>query len=136
MGKRKKRFSGKLIPSGNIANTPFMVWWSKASRQETNNLSLAQITVEPLGVLLAAGPSPRCSAPFLSLDAPLVPWHLYGIESPGPSWPLDASWILDTLLATRPRTLLGNSWCSVPSCLLGTYHRFQLRGDLFFGDFL
>ena len=88
MGRRaKKRFSGKPIPSSNIANTPFMVWWSQAGRQATNNLSLAQITVEPLGVLLAANPSPRCSAPFRPLDAPLIAVHLYGIESPGHSWP-------------------------------------------------
>ena len=62
----------KLIHWSNIANTPFMVWWSQAGRQATNNLSLAQITVEPLSVLLAANPSPRCSAPFWPLDAALT----------------------------------------------------------------
>ena len=48
------------------------------------NLNLSQIMVEPLGLLLAASPSPRCSAPFWPLHAPLVAWHLYGIESPSP----------------------------------------------------
>ena len=36
------------------------------------NLNLAQIMVEPLGLLLAANPSPRCSAPFWPLHA-LIP---------------------------------------------------------------
>ena len=56
-----------------------MVWWSQAGRQVTNNLTLAQITVEPLRALLNLNPSSRCSVPF---------------------WPLDALWLLGTFMVS------------------------------------
>ena len=84
-----------------------------------------EIPVEPFGALLAANPSSCCSATFLPPDAPLVAWHLYGIQSPEtPAYPTPPGysiryWSPCFILYRLIRGVRCLPACSVPNSALG-----------------